>query len=274
MLGRDFETTEEYNRHLRGSLSVSLLFSIILTILILVFNAPLSNFVGNAGYESILIVSALQIPFTAINSVYLAFLKREFKFKAVFLVRVAYCSMPFLVTIPLALLGAGPWSLVIGTIFSQLIQVPILFIFAKKILRPIFEKRILSDVFKGSYIMVLESLVIWFCTWISTFLATQFFSSEIVGIVKVSNSTVNSIFSLFSTGFTSILFVSLSRLKNDDLGYKDVFYSIQSAAFSILIPLGIGAYFFSDVVVLIFFFYICSDFVRMGLAEAEKAIKG
>ena len=252
IIQKDFSTDEEYYKHLRGATSFSLIFSLLLMLAIILCNVPLSNFIGNAGYESILIVSSLQIPFTALNSVYLAHLKRNFKFKAVFFARIAYCLTPFVVTIPLSFFGLGPWALVIGTIASQIVQAPIFVLLSKKIIKPTFEFKLIKNVIKGSYIMIIESIIIWFCSWTSTFLATQFFDADIVGIVKVSNSTVNSIFSLFSTSFTSVLFVSLSRLKNDERSYKDVFYSIQSAAFSVLVPLGIGSFFFSELVVLIF----------------------
>ena len=100
--------------------------------------------------------------------------------------------------------------------------------------------------------MILESIVIWLCTWTSTIVAANLFNTATVGLVKVSNSTVNSIFAIFGTAFTAVLFPALSRLKDDDKSFKETFYSLQSSALALMIPLGIGCYFYASTVTDIF----------------------
>lgn len=252
LIQHDFKNEKEYDKCFSLSSYLSIFLSILMCCLVFLFRAPLSSAVGNAGYEMVLVISCFQIPFAGINALLSADLKRRFKFKNLFLVRVAYCIVPFIITIPFAFIGLGYWSLVIGAIASQIIQTPFLFVISKRKFVRTFSIKGFFEIIKLSFPMVLESTVIWFCTWTGMIFAANFFNSYTVGIVKVSSSTVNSIFALFATAFTSVLFPALSRLKNDKEAYESTFYSVQGAALSVVIPLGIGVYFYSKLVTDIF----------------------
>ena len=252
VIQRDFENEEEYKKYFSVSFFISIFLSLLMVVAVFFLRAPLSSAVGNAGYEMVLAVSCLQIPFAAINALYSADLRRRFAFKMLFLIRLVYCAIPFIITIPLAFLGFGYWSLVIGTIAAQIIELPFFLIVCRGRLKFYLSWKVCVTTFRLSFPMILESIIIWFCTWTGTIIAANFFDAEIVGIVKVSSSTVNSIFALFATSFTAVLFPALSRLKHDKDAYQDTFYSIQGAALSVLVPLGIGIYFYSNLVTDIF----------------------
>ena len=248
----DFESEEDYRRYFSISFYTSLLLSALIFLGVFFLRTPLSSAVGNAGYEMVLVVSCIQIPFAAINALFSADLRRQFKFKKLFAIRIVYCIIPFVVTIPLAVLGFDHWSLVVGAIAAQIIECPFLVLACKGQVKLFFSWKMFFKTFKLSFPMILESIIIWFCTWTGTIFAANLFDSEVVGIVKVSSSTVNSIFALFATAFTAVLFPALSRLKKDNDAYQDTFYSIQSAALSVLVPLGIGVFFYSHFVTDIF----------------------
>lgn len=248
----DFKDESEYKKYIFASLCFSLILSAVLFVLIFIFRYQISSFIGNSGYETILVVSCAQLPFYAINSIFTAHLKRIFKFNKIFLFRMIFCLTPFLVTIPLSLLKLGPWALVIGSIAAQALQTPFLIIFCKKIVSLQFSIKTIGNTIKFSYLMIIESIIVWMSTWLLTFFSAQFFNPYIVGIVKVSNSTVTNIFALFSTSFNSVLFSTLSRLKDNDDEFQKNFYSIQSCAFALIVPLSIGSFFYADVIVKIF----------------------
>lgn len=249
IIQHDFKDDEEYKKYISVSIIFSLLLSLVLFVFIYIFRTEISTFVGCPGYENILLISCLQLPLFGFNSIFVAHLRRTFKFDIVFVCRILYCLMPFLITVPLALLKLGPWSLAIGAIAAQLIQTPFLIYKCRKVIKPFFSFKMMGKMISMSYLMIIESVIIWMITWLLTFISAQFFSTHIVGVVKVANSTVTSIFALFATSFTNVLFATLSRLKNDDEEYKKNFYSIQSCAFLVIIPLGIGCFFYSDVIV-------------------------
>ena len=252
VIQHDFESEDEYKKYFSVSFYTSLFLSCLICLGVFLLKEPLSAAVGNAGYEMALVVSCAQIPFAAVNALYSADLRRRFQFKKLFYIRIIYSLTPFIVTIPLAFLGFGYWSLVIGAIAGQVLEIPFLFFACRGLLKRFFSWKVFKDAFRLSFPMILESTIIWFCTWTGTIIAANFFSSEVVGIVKVSSSTVNSIFALFATAFTAVLFPALSRLKNDKEAYQDTFYSIQGAALSVLIPVGVGIFFYSQLVTDVF----------------------
>lgn len=249
LVQKDFKEEDTYKKSLFVSLITSLFFSSILFALILIFRTQISDYLGNNGYESILLVSCLQLPFTAFNSIFTANLKRTFKFNHMFVARVVNCLAPFIITIPLALLGFGPWSLVIGTIGGQIIQTPILIFFNRKVIKPYFSFKLFKETLALSFPMVVESFTVWVSAWLTTFIATQLFDTYTVGIVRVSSTTANSIFGVVSVAYTMVLFALLSRQKDDKDAFENTFYKIQSNGMAILIPLGIGAFFYSDLIV-------------------------
>lgn len=225
--------------------------SLLICVLVFFFRYQLSSFVGNEGYEYVLVVASLQIPFASISSLISAELKRFFKFKKIFIVKIIFSTMPFIITLPLAMMGFGYWSLTIGSVVAQIVQCIILIILSKEKLLFYFSFKKLASILKIAGPMILESTIIWLCAWTSTLLASHFFNQSVVGLVKVSNSTVSSIFAIFSTSFTSILFPTLSRLKNNRNEYEESFFSIQQAAMSLLFPIGIGCFFYSDLITII-----------------------
>lgn len=252
LIQHKFASDDEFNKHFNSCFILSFALSILLIAAIIIFRYPISALVGNQGYEMVLVISSLQIPITSINALFVAKLKRSFKFRDLFYVKVLYSVIPFIVTIPLALLGLKYWALVIGTISAQVIQMPILFFINRGSSKFCVNKSSLKNSLVSSLPMILESIIIWACSWTSTIIAANYFDQATVGIVKVSNSTVNSIFLLFSTAFTSVLFPSLSRLIDDKEKYQETFFSIQSAALAITVPLGIGLHFYSGLVTDIF----------------------
>lgn len=252
IIQQEFENDDQYKKYLSVGAISSVAVSFILFLLIFIFRFQISSFVGNEGYENILIVSCTQIPFTAINSILISNLKRDFKFNSIFAIRVLYCIVPFAITIPLAFFGFNEWALVIGTIAGQLIQTPFLLFFSRKEIKVHFSFHVLKDMLSKSFVMIIESIIIWACSWTATFVATQFFDKATVGVVKVANSTITSIFSIFNTGFVAVLFSSLSRLQNNDDEFQQSFFSLQSIAFVLMVPLSIGCFFFSDTVTDIF----------------------
>lgn len=252
LIEHDFVDENDYKKKFTLLFYLSIFTSLLTTALIIIFRYPLSSWVGNAGYEIVLVGSSAQIIFASLNALFSADLKRQFKFNKLFLVKIIYCLIPFVVTVPLALFGFGYWSLIIGACAAQIFQLPLLIILARRKLSLKFNILSIFGVLRDSLPMILDSVVVWLCSWIVTFLATQFYDSTTVGLIKVANSTINSIFLIFSASFTSVLFPTLSRLKNNESDYKDFFIKTQKAAMCLLPPIGVGCYFFSRVITAFF----------------------
>lgn len=248
LIEHDFSGEDDYKKQFSLLFFLSIISSLLVSALIIFFRYPLSSLIGNEGHEIVLAGSTIQIVFASLNALYSADLKRKFKFNKFFIIKIIYCLTPFAVTVPLAFLGFGYWSLIIGAAASQMLQLPLLIIYSKNKLTLKIRIRNLGTILKNSAPMILDSIVVWTCSWIMTLLATQLFDNKTVGLIKTSNSTITSLFSLFSASFISVLLPTLSRLKNNNSDFEDFFIKTQKAAMCILPPVGIGCFFFSSTI--------------------------
>lgn len=248
LIEHDFIDDQDYKKQFSLLFLLSIITSLMTSALIVVFRYPLSSIIGNTGFETVLAGSVVQIVFASLNALYSADLKRNFKFNKLFIIRIIYCIVPFAVTIPLALIGLGYWSLIIGATAAQAFQLPFLVVASKRKITFKIQIKSFGSILKDSLPMILDSIVVWVCGWIMTLLATRFYDSTTVGLIKVANSTVTSIFSLFSASFVSVLFPTLSRLKNSPSDFEDFFTKTQQAAMCILPPIGVGCFFFSGAI--------------------------
>lgn len=248
LIHKDFESKEEYTKYFSVAIYSSLCFALIICCFVIIFANPISSLISNSGYEIVLIVATAQIPIYAVNAVFNADLRRNFKFKKIFICSLVSSLTPIFVTVPLAILGLGYWSLVIGSIATILFQTILFVFFSKQKVVFFYSLKYLKDMFMYSFAMLLEAVIIWLCTWMAVFLAGTFYNSYYVGLFKVSNTTVTSIFGILSFSINSVLFPSLSRIKSDDNQFRQVFLKLQKLAFFIVVPMGIGMFLFSGLI--------------------------
>ncbi len=274
LIQHDFESKEKYEKSFSVAFYVSIFLSLIMCGIIIAFAGPISSLISNSGYEKILMFSVIQIPIYTINSMYNADLRREFKFKKIFISSLASIATPFLITVPLALLNFSYWSLVFGSIASILFQTIILTFFSKTKLKLFFSFKLFKEMFAYSISMVIEAILIWLCSWAAVFIVGKFYDAYHVGLFKVSISTVASIFAILSTTVTSVLFPSFSRLKNDEVEFKKIFVNSQKITLCIAVPLGVGALLFSKLITFIFLGSQWSDAsLGIGLISMAFALK-
>ena len=118
------------NDHLQKSANVAftcnLVISIILWGVISLFNNQISVLVGNPGLGVVIVVAGCSLPITSFSSIQSALFRRKLNYKVICYARVASAIVPFVITVPLAMLGFSYWSLIIGTIIGNLLTALIL----------------------------------------------------------------------------------------------------------------------------------------------------
>src|SRR5690606_29357299 len=134
----------------------------------------------------------IQLPLTAFSSIQMALYRRDFDFKTLFIVRMFSIFIPIIVTIPLALLGLGYWSLIIGTIFMQISNAVILTIKSKWKPNLFYKLSVLKKMLSFSLWSLVESISIWLTAWIDAFIIASVLSEYYLGIYKTSTMMVNS----------------------------------------------------------------------------------
>src|SRR5690606_13832885 len=150
-----------------------------------------------------------------------------FDFKTLFFVRMISIFIPVIITIPLALIGLSYWSIIIGTLVMQLSNAIILTVKSKWKPKLFFSLKILKEMFSFSVWSLIEAISIWLTLWIDTFIIASLINQYYLGLYKTSMTMVNTLMALVTSAVIPVIFSTLSRLQNNDIEFKKMFFKFQ-----------------------------------------------
>lgn len=248
LVQHEFGDEDKKYKYADVSFWTNLFVSILFWIVISIYREPIAVLVGNPGLGNVISISCIQLIFTSFSSIQMALYRRDFDFKTIFSVRIITIFIPFILTIPLALMGFSYWSLVIGAIATQLINAIIMTIKSKWRPRLFYSINILKEMISFSIWSLVESISIWLTTWVDSFIVGMYLNEHYLGLYKTSTSLVNSIMSLVTATTIPVLFSTLSRLQDDEEAFKSMFYKFQNIIAYLIIPIGICVFIYEDLV--------------------------
>lgn len=225
----------------------NLTIALTLWVIIILLREPLAAMVGNPGLGIVIAIACVQLPITAFSSIQMALYRRDFDFKTLFLIRIIAICFPFVVTIPLALLGWGYWSIIIGTICGAIVNAIILTVKSRWKPQLFYCFSLLKEMLSFSIWSLIEAISIWFTAWIDIFIIGSVLSVYYLGLYRTSLTMVGGILGIITAATTPILFSALSRLQNDDNAFRSMFFRMQKIVAYCVLPMGVGIYLYSDV---------------------------
>lgn len=253
LIQKQFKNDKEFYENANVAFWTNLSISLFLWIIIVIFRNPIATQVGNPGLGHVIAIASISLFLTAFSSIQMAIYKKKFEFKTLFLARIVGAFIPVVITVPLAFMGFGYWSIIWGTIATNLANAIILTI--KSMWKPSFfyNFSILKKMFSFSMWTLLESILLWMTSYIGTFIIGKYLSSYYLGLYKNSISVVTSVMNIVAASTTSVLLSALSAVKNDKKQFDSVFYSFQQKVGLLLIPLGVGIFLFRELATNILF---------------------
>lgn len=248
LIQHEFKNDKDKYEHANVAFWTNLIISILLWILIGIYRESIATLVGNEGLGNTILVAGISLPLTSFSSIQMSLYRREFDYKTLFYVRIVGIFLPIFLTIPLAILGFGYWSLIIGTVCGNLANSIILTIKSKW--KPMFfyKYRILKEMIAFSSWSLVEAISIWLTNWVDTFIVGSILSTYYLGIYKTAPSTVGGIMGLVTSTTMSILFSSLSRLQNNEYEYKKTLFKFQKIVGIFVLPMGIGIFVYRNLI--------------------------
>lgn len=244
IIQRDYESNEEKNLTVNVAFWTNFGISVLLWTIIWLCKTPISGFVGAPDLAKGIVIAALALPMTSFSSIQMALFKRDFNFRILFFTRIFSAIVPLLITIPLAIAGFDYWAIVIGTLCGRLFDAVFLTLMSKWKPKFVYSFRELKRMFSFSMWSLFESLSTWLTVWIGVFIVGLRLSDYYTGIYTTVINTVNSIMSIIVSATQSVLFSSLSRLKDDRKEYLNMFHAFQRTTAMFVLPIGIGMFVF------------------------------
>ena len=247
LIQEEFENDEKLYKYTNVAFITNLALSVLLWGIISVFNEQIATVLGNAGTGVAIIVAMGQLPITAFSSIQTAIYRRKLEFKVLLESRLIVALTPLIITVPMALLGFGYWSLIIGTLMAKLFSAIWLTIKSKWKPKIFFDFMILKDMFAKSMTLMAETISKWLCDYFDIIVISTSVSAYYLGLYKNSYQMVNSIMTLFTTALIPVLLSSLSRLNNQDENkFCGVYLLVQKILAYILLPLGLGLFLYKE----------------------------
>jgi O-antigen/teichoic acid export membrane protein len=220
--------------------------SIFLWLVIIVFRERIAVLVGNPGLGNVIAIACVQLLLTSFSSIQMALYRRDFDFRTLFLVRMFTISIPFMVTVPLALLGLSYWALIIGSISMQISNAVILTIKSKWKPDLFYKIEVLKEMLSFSIWSLVEAISIWFTAWADVFIIGNTLNQYYLGVYMTSTTMVNALMSMIAASIAPVLFSALSRLQDETEEFNRMYFTTQRLVSILIFPLGIGVYLYSD----------------------------
>lgn len=253
LVQHEFSNENEKKDYVDVAFTINLILVIIILSIIFFMRDRLASWIGNPGLGIALACMSLTLPFTAFSSIQMAMYRRNFNFKFLMKVRLVTICTPILVSIPLAVIGFDYWSLIIGTVLSQVFTAIVILIWGTEKISFKFNYLILSNMFGFSVWSMLEAFSIWLTIWIDTFIIGNAFDSYYLGLYKTPAALVNSAMSLVTASIIPVLYAALSRLQGVPMEFEKTFFTFQRYVAMVVIPIGIGLFVFQDTITYIVF---------------------
>lgn len=243
-----FKNDEELYKSTAVAFWSNLIFSLIVWSGISLFANEIAHLVGNDGYGVVIAISCICIPLEAFSSIQMALFKRKMDFKTLFVVRIIGIAVPLVVTIPLAFMTHSYWSLIIGMIALNICNAVLLTV--KSSWKPhwFYNFELFRDMFSFTVWSMFEAISIWLTGYMDVFIVGTMFNTYYMGIYRTSISLVGSIMALITSSTTPVLFSALSKLQDNDDGFKKMFFKFQKLVGIVVMPLGVGLFLFRDIV--------------------------
>lgn len=246
LVQRNFRRKEDMERFAQTVLWISLVLACLFWIGVTVFSKGFTNRFGGVDITALTAVAGVQLPLMSYSGILAALCRRRLDFKTLFAARVTCAAVPLTVTIPLAWMGWGCWSLTMGSVCAAAANAAVLTVRAGWKPRLVCEPFLLKKMLSFSRWLLLESLSVWLTVWIDVIIVSRVFSSADLGTYKISTGMVNSIFGLIGTSVLPVLFSALSRLQGDQAAFQTLFLRFQKIAAVFVFPMGAGLWLYSD----------------------------
>lgn len=252
LVQHDFKNDEDLYKSSNVAFWTNLGLSVFLWILVIFNSDFIANSLGEPEYATVISIACIQLIFTSIVSIQLGLLRRKFEFKKIFVARIATALVPLIITVPLTIVTRSYWALIIGNISGSIINAIILMSLSSWKPQIFYSFSLLKKMFSFSFWSLCEALAHWLIFWVDTFIIGQMYSSYYLGLYKNSANMVMSLIGMVAASLSPVLLSVLSRMKDSKESYS-VFLHIEKIVSYVLLPMGIGIYFYRDFAVSILF---------------------
>lgn len=200
------------SKNLSGSMPatafwINIVIGLIIATLLYIFSGLIAEAIFNDyRVEQVLRFMTLYIFFASIASCPLALMQKQMQFKKIFYVRFFSSLVPFVVSIPFALMGYGYMSLVFGSIVGQVVQISVILIIFSWKPSFIFSFSIAADLINFGKWVFLTALLGWFFMWADSLVVAMYTDTATFGIYRVGSQIATMFFAVLIAPLSPVIY--------------------------------------------------------------------
>jgi len=237
------------NRHINGTLQISLLLGLVLYAIFYFSATSISSVYNDIRLELLIKVASLNLILLAISNISLNLLFKNYFFKSVSLINVFSNLIGYGIGVGLAFNDYGVWSLVIATLVSSSISTMALFYFApiKISFKPCLKEA--SELFGFGSGMILLSLSNFLSNKGLNLVFGKVFAQDILGVYERASGLKSLPSSFLSNIINKVMFPVMSEIQDENERLLSIYKFGLGVSNSIMIPTTVFLIFFSAEIV-------------------------
>jgi PST family polysaccharide transporter len=224
----------------KGTLLTLMLLSGLLAGLIALALSPVAAAAFDAPrLELVLAVTAAGLPLGSAAGFWGAMLQRELEFRARFYSGIAQSVVAAAVSIPMAALGAGVWSLVVGQLSSTVTLLALNMTLAPYRVRPCFDRRRANSALAAGRGFVSQGLFAYIRQQVDTVTVGAAFATRQVGFYSMANRLGDLVYWVIAHPIAVVTFPSFAKQRSAGNDIRPSFLRVLSMVTLVSCPIGI-----------------------------------
>ncbi len=239
-------------RHLRTGLTISLLFALLLTVLIIVTAPLIAGFFRIEALTHVLRVLAFVFPLQAVAVVGESLLQRHLKFRVMAMIQVFSFLLGYgLVGIGLALLGLGVWALVGAHLSQNLLTMAMVLIKQPVPLRLQFERKAFQELLYFGSGFTLAKIGNYIALQGDNLVVGRWLGPEALGLYGRAYQLMVMPATLFGQVMDKVLFPAMAKVQNEQERLAKTFRRGVAAVGLLTLPLTAGVVILAPEIILV-----------------------
>lgn len=239
------QTKEDIKKVAHYAFVIVMLTSTLFTVAAALAAGPVAELLGG-GQELVPVLRWMSL-YIVLDGLWIipeALLRRDLKFKQLGLASIPVELSSTLISIPLAIMGFGPWSLVVGQLLGQVIRIIILWAFARPWiwLRPQrWELPIVKGMFRYGLPSMAGGMTKYFQNQIDTFIVGRNLGPATVGIYNKAFVLTTRLADMLTTSvFGNVLFPSYAKMQDEKPRLTRAYLLSTRMVILIIMPVALG----------------------------------
>ncbi len=209
--------------HLSSGFWVGMLAGFFIFIVAVIASGPIARFYGRDVISWIVVLSAIGFVLGSAGGIHRALLTRELSFKKLTVSELGATIASALISVCLAVLGYGPYSLVLGALGGTAASSCILWFLHPWRPKLIFRKRAFFDLFRYSRSVLGNDLVNYLGANVDYLLVGKFLGAHLLGLYTLAYRLITIPLHKVSGVITKVTFPAFSLIQDDDERLRDAY---------------------------------------------------